>query len=137
MVHERIHFVGESVRSFIDLPPLHERSAGRSITNDQMRTGTVVTNDPFLQCMVFQTEHQQEPEVNDYQQLRPANWTCMQDRRLAESIASSQPFEKERKKDHVIGRRDEGVARRQSRNSADGNFFFQNPNFKMEVQFRN
>ena len=131
MVHERVHFVGESVRSLSDLPTLHERNAGRSITNEQMRSGTLVTTDPFLQCMVVQTEHHQEPEVIDYQQLRSANWTCMRDRRLAESVASSQPVEKERKKDRVNDRRDEEVVRRQSRNSVDGNFFFQNPNLKL------
>ena len=131
VVHEGVHFVGESVRSITDLPPLHERNAVRSITNEQMRSGTVVTNDAFLQCMVVQTEHQQEPEVIDYQQLRPANWTCMRDRCLAESIASSQPVEKERKKDRVNDRRDKEVVRRQLRNSVDGNFFFQNPNLKL------
>ena len=123
MVHERISFVGESVRSFTDLPPLHERNAGRSVTIEQMRTETVVTNDPFLPCMVVQTEHQQEPELVDYQQLRPAKWTFMREGRLAESIASSQPVEKERKQDRVNDRTDEEVVRRQSRNSFDGNFF--------------
>ena len=123
MLHEWVHFFGESVRSFTDLPPLREQNAERSITNEQMRTGTVVINDLFLQFMVVQTEHQQEPEVIDYQQLRPANWTGMRDRRLAESIASSQPVEKERKKVRMNDRREEKVVRRSSRNSVDGNFF--------------
>ena len=68
MVHEWVGFAGKSVRSFTDLPSLHEGNAGGSITNEQILTGTVVTDDPFLQCMVVQTEHQQEPEVIDYQQ---------------------------------------------------------------------
>ena len=39
---------------------------------------------------------------------------------------------KERKKDRVNDRRDEEVVRWQSRNSVDGNFFFQNPNLKLK-----
>ena len=55
MHHERFLFVGDSIRSFTELPLLNERIAETSITDKRIWTGGVQTNVQFLQCGAIQT----------------------------------------------------------------------------------
>ena len=53
--------------------------------------------------------------------VRAGVWTCIRDRRLAETISSAHPIEKERKKDRVKEHKDKDVVKRCSRISVSGN----------------